>query len=79
MNLITSAPKDGSTILAYGKPTDIDGLRFDREGWHTAYWDSIDGSFCLTGATWQGPFINPSHWAPVPPPPSCHVTAENER
>lgn len=68
--LIATAPKDGSTVLVYGKPSDIDGLRFERPGCHSAYWDSIDESFCLTGSTWVGPFIEPSHWMAMPAPPT---------
>ncbi len=67
---IETAPKDGTTILVFGKPTAIDGLSFKSAGLHTAYWDSIDGAFCLTGATCAGPFIYPSHWMLLPPPPA---------
>lgn len=63
------APRDGTTILVFGRPGDIDGVEFGAPGIHSAYWDSIDGAFCLTGATWIGPFIEPTHWMLPPPPP----------
>jgi len=68
-NPIETAPKDGTNILVYGKPTDIEGCEFRTAGVHAAYWDAIDRSFCLKGATWLGPFIAPSHWQHLPEPP----------
>jgi hypothetical protein len=68
---IKGAPK-GTPILVYGKPTDVEGLKFQSSGVFTAYWDSVDGSFCLSGATWEGPFIKPTHWMPLPTAPSAH-------
>lgn len=65
---ITTAPKDVS-ILVWGKPSDIEGCTFTAPGVHTAYWDEIDSSFCIKGATWLGPFIKPTHWQPLPEPP----------
>ena len=66
---IETAPKD-RTILVYGQPTDIPELQFTGPGTFTAYWDEIDSAFCLTGGTWRGPFIKPTHWMPLPPLPS---------
>lgn len=66
---IETAPHD-KNILVFGKPTDIEGLCFNEPGIFTAYWDDIDRSFCLSGATWLGPFISPSHWMPLPTAPS---------
>jgi hypothetical protein len=65
---IDSAPHD-CTILVFGKPSDVEGVRFIKEAIFTAYWDDIDSSFCLSGASWLGPFIRPTHWMPVPPSP----------
>lgn len=65
---IENAPRDGQTILVFGQPTDMPGLRFLRPGVHTAYWDMLDERFCVSGATWAGPFIAPTHWKPVEPP-----------
>lgn len=67
---IESAPKVGSTILVVGQPTQIDGVNIGS-GVFTAYWDDIDSSFCLSAATWLGPFIKPSCWQPLPPPPAA--------
>lgn len=62
-----SPPKD-RYFLAYGKPTDVcdivSGLPL---GWHTAYWDSIDEAFCVSGASWMGPFIEVLEWQELPP------------
>ena len=65
---ISTAPKD-RVILGYGQPGDIDGMRFAGPSVHSIYWDEIDSAFCLTGSTWVGPFINPTHWMPLPSPP----------
>lgn len=64
------APPKDRYILVYGQPTDIEGCRFTGPGVNTAYWDAIDSSFCIKGATWQGPFITPTHWAEEPPKPT---------
>jgi len=62
---IETAPKDRG-ILVYGKPEDIEGVRFLSNGVHAAYWDDIDSRFCLKGATWMGPFIDPICWQEEP-------------
>ena len=67
---IDTAPKDGRSILVYGLPKDIEGVRFTAPGVHAAYWDSIDSSYCLKGASWLGPFIEPTHWMELPAPPA---------
>ena len=66
---IATAPRDGTTILVYGQPTSTEMVRFKRPGIHSAAWDTIDGAFCLTGGTWEGPFIEPTHWLPLPSAP----------
>jgi hypothetical protein len=65
---IETAPKGGTTILVVGQPTQIEGVKINH-GIFTAYWDDIDSSFCLSSATWLGPFIKPTHWMPLPAPP----------
>jgi hypothetical protein len=47
-------------------------VRYERPGWHTAAWDPVDGAFCLTGGTWEGPFIKPKFWMPLPDQPGSH-------
>ena len=66
---IETAPRDGTSVLVFGRPTDIEGCEFTAPGVHAAYWDSIDSCFCLKGSTWLGPFIEPSHWMPLPAHP----------
>lgn len=61
-----TAPRNGNTILVYGKPKNTKLLQFTKAGIHTAYWDPIDQAFCLTGGTWEGPFIKPKKWQPTP-------------
>lgn len=71
---IESAPKDGQRILVFGQPDDlvIDGntlTHWAKPGIHAAAWDEIDNAFCLDGGSWLGPFIEPTHWMSLPPPP----------
>ncbi len=71
---IETAPKDGTTILVFGKPNDLkiggDILTtYKIPAAYTASWDEIDGAFGLSGGSWLGPFVIPTHWMPVPKPP----------
>lgn len=34
------------------------------------YWDEIDEAWCLSDTPWSGPFFEPTHWRPLPPPPT---------
>lgn len=70
---IETAPRDGSTIIVYGKPESTDTVRFRKRAVYTASWDAIDEAFCLSGGDWSGPFIEPTHWMPTPTPPSGEV------
>lgn len=72
-----SAPKD-RCILVWGQPTDMPNTRFLKPGVHAAYWDPIDQSFCLKGADWTGPFIEPVCWQEEPAPPQLALTPSNE-
>ena len=72
---IAEAPRDGTTILVYGQPSDlvIDEntlVSFKAPRVYTAAWDEIDGAFCLSGGSWLGPFVGPTHFMPLPPPPA---------
>ena len=66
---IESAPKDGATIFVYGLPESIETVTYRRAASYTAAWDSLDDAFFLSGGTWVGPFIEPTHWMPLPKPP----------
>ena len=71
---IETAPKDGRTVLIFGKPNNlvINGdelLTFKQAAIYTAAWDEIDEAFCLSGGSWLGPFVAPTHWMPLPDPP----------
>lgn len=71
--MVTPPPKD-RPFLAYGKPTDIEGCRWLSPGVHLAYWDHIDSAYCIKGATWMGPFIEPLAWQEEPAPPALSPT-----
>lgn len=63
-----TAPK-GRKILVWGKPKSTQLVKFSTEGWHTVEWDALDQAFCLTGGTWEGPFIKPKFWMHLPAEP----------
>lgn len=66
---ISTAPKDGHCLL-YGRQTDKSSdVRFKGEFVTTGYWDAMDEAWCATGSNWTGPFLEPSHWMPLPEPP----------
>lgn len=78
---IETAPKD-KTLLLYGRQ--VGGSKDDLAGWDgnivaSGYWDGIDGSWCVTGSTWRGPFIGPTHWMPLPEPPPAPSQRTEER
>ncbi len=64
---IASAPKD-KHVLLFGKQSAIEELG-EFTGPLSGYWDAIDSSWCATASTWRGPFIEATHWMPLPPPP----------
>lgn len=71
---IESAPRDGTVIVVYGKQDDVrdrDGgiLLSPYTGLMTAYWDSVDEAWCSTASTYYGPFVEATHWQPLPTPP----------
>ncbi len=70
---ISTAPRD-RTILVFGKPDDlimnnIALVKFKNPAAYTAAWDELDEAFCVSGGSWLGPFIEPTHWMPLPDPP----------
>lgn len=71
---IETAPKD-RTILVYGKPEPliIDGqqlVTFHKPAVYSAAWDSVDDAFVVSGGSWLGPFVTPTHWQALPAPPA---------
>ena len=66
---IATAPKDGTSILLFGLPTKTGETTFSRPVRLTGYWDEIDSSWCSTTADWTGPFVDATHWQPLPAPP----------
>lgn len=65
---IETAPKDGTHLLLYGKQDAIEELG-EFIGPLSGYWDALDGSWCATASTWRGPFVEATHWMPLPKPP----------
>ena len=68
---IEEAQKDGPVLL-FGRqsyPAEGCGVRYDGELVFSGYWDSIDEDWCSTGSSWTGPFFEPTHYRPLPPPP----------
>lgn len=74
----TDRPPTDRAVLVYGRPKDTEDLSFKAPQVHLAYWDTIDGAFCLDGGTWLGPFIKPTHWRPLPEPPSAMLAGGTE-
>jgi hypothetical protein len=68
------APPKDRPFLTYGKPSDIEGVRWFVDGVHLAYWDDMDSEFCIKGATWMGPFIEPKAWMEEPDIPVFPTT-----
>lgn len=71
---ISTAPKD-EVILLYGlldpHPTERHlHARLEEPKRFTGYWDDVDDAWCPVGSTWEGPWIEPTHWMPLPAAPT---------
>lgn len=74
---IESAPRD-AYVLLWGILDPHPDQRelyanLDRPQRAGGYWCDIDGAWCVSGSTWVGPWIKPTHWMPLPPPPSGEI------
>lgn len=69
---ISEAPRDGTPILVFGQPEKHPHLNswFERPVCIAAYWCAIDDAFCIMGGDWLGPFVNPTHFMPLPEAPN---------
>ena len=72
---IETAPRDGTTVLVFGQPNNlvIDGntlVEYRAPARITAAWDAIDEAWCVSGGSWLGPFVTPTHWMPLPKEPN---------
>jgi hypothetical protein len=66
---ISTAPKEEGVLL-FGEPYGhIGEVKFNGPIITSGYWDSIDSAWCATTADWTGPFIEATHWMPLPPKP----------
>lgn len=71
-----TAPKRGS-FLAFGKPSDAgNDVKNLPLGWYSAYYDGFTEAFCVSGATWLGPFIVPLAWCELPENPKLEVVID---
>lgn len=68
---ISSAPRDGRTILLYALQEPHEGIHADGLRILSGYWDRIDEAWCGTSSLWNGPFYQPTHWMPLRPPPDA--------
>ena len=66
---IESAPKDQHVLLFATVPP-TDSLDMGGPVILSGYWDAMDDAWCSTLATVFGPFVDPTHWMPLPPPPA---------
>jgi hypothetical protein len=72
---IETAPK-GPTILLYGKidpNTKFEMLTWKNNSVFTGAWDLIDESWIPCGGTWEGPFMEVTHWKHLPEPPKDKI------
>lgn len=68
---IESAPKDGTGVLLYGMPSEHAGVSWQKATVLSGYYDKLDGAWCSTTSAWDGPFVKPTHWMPLPPAPKA--------
>ncbi|HAC01577.1 MAG TPA: hypothetical protein DCF67_08925 [Brevundimonas sp.] len=74
---IETAPRD-AVIMLFGlldpHPSDREAhAQLDRPKRFTGYWDEVDEAWCPVGSTWEGPWIIPTHWLPLPPAPGAEA------
>ena len=68
---IDTAPKD-QVILLYGRidpSTEFEKLTWEKPAVFSGYWCWMDDAWCPSGGTWAGPFMEVTHWMPLPQPP----------
>lgn len=79
---ISTAPKD-DLVLLYGKlrphPDNVQLYGdWDMRCRCVACWDDIDEDWCPVGSTWEGPWFEPTHWMPLPPPPATKADSDGD-
>jgi len=62
---IATAPKDGRHILLYQPEVAVQGVRYRYGVRFTGYYDENDRAWCATFSQWNGPFFEPTLWAPI--------------
>jgi hypothetical protein len=58
-------PRDRHLLLI-GTQIHHNSVNIKGEIVFSGYWDEIDGGWCSTGSTWEGPFYNVRLWANLP-------------
>jgi hypothetical protein len=68
---IETAPKAGKLLLFGNIDPEhpFPGLKWNKPSVFSGYWDSLDEAWCPDGATWEGPFMDVTHWMPLPKAP----------
>lgn len=66
---IETAPKGEGVLLLFGIIDPCEMLNWHKPVQFVGYWDHIDGAWCTMATTFNGPFAQPTHWQPLPPPP----------
>ena len=69
---ISTAPKDRKVLL-FGRidpnnPFDL--IRWREPSVFSGMWDDIDRAWVPCGGTWEGPFMEATHWMPLPAKPT---------
>jgi hypothetical protein len=67
---IETAPKDAPVLLFGMTNPDERMVRFKKPVVFSGYWESLDEAWCAHGSHWDGPFFQPTHWMPLPAPPT---------
>lgn len=62
---IETAPKDGTAVLLYAAVPPRMAVPIVMPG----FFDEMDDVWCSTLDTVDSPFVDPTHWQPLPPPP----------
>lgn len=66
---VSTAPKEGHVLLFASQIGEASDVHWRGSFATTGYWDGVDEAWCATGSNWTGPFLEPTHWRPIPPPP----------
>lgn len=66
---IETAPKDGTEVLLFTAIPPTGLLAYPEPQIVSGYFDVVDDEWCATVANVFGPFVEPTHWMPLPEAP----------